>query len=80
VIGSEGNTLKLVWSQTEKQETDSASTLEDVERNHILKIMETSHWKINGENGAAEKLNMHPNTLRSKMKKLGIKRPINDIS
>jgi len=41
--------------------------------------MEVSRWKINGENGAAEKLNMHPNTLRSKMKKLGISRPVTDI-
>jgi transcriptional regulator with GAF, ATPase, and Fis domain len=54
--------------------------LEEIERQHIIKIMEASHWKINGENGAAEKLDMHPNTLRSKMKKLGINRPVKDIS
>ncbi len=79
VIASEGNTLKLEWSLREASEAASESTLEQVERHHIIKIMETCHWKINGENGAAEKLNMHPNTLRSKMKKLGISRPVKDI-
>ncbi|MCU0398744.1 MAG: hypothetical protein MUC73_11665 [Cyclobacteriaceae bacterium] len=42
--------------------------------------MEECHWKINGENGAAERLDMHPNTLRSRMKKLGITRPVKDAS
>jgi formate hydrogenlyase transcriptional activator len=83
VIASEGNTLKLSWFLSEGGESEnsvSESTLEQIERQHIIKIMEACHWKINGENGAAEKLDMHPNTLRSKMKKLGISRPVKDIS
>jgi PAS domain S-box-containing protein len=79
VITSSGPTLKLDWFLGESKPADNQppeTTLEHIERTHIVKIMEECHWKINGENGAAEKLNMHPNTLRSKMKKLGINRPI----
>ena len=82
VIASEGNTLKLQWSFTNEKEAELGlpDSLEHIERQHIIKIMESSNWKINGENGAAEKLEMHPNTLRSKMKRLGINRPVKDIS
>jgi PAS domain S-box-containing protein len=78
VIASSGSTLKLDWflGGEKSSEQQSSETLEDIERIHIVKILEECHWKINGENGAAEKLNMHPNTLRSKMKKLGINRPL----
>ncbi len=77
VIASTGVTLKLDWFVGEtKAEQQSTETLEHIERNHIIKVMEECHWKINGDHGAAETLNMHPNTLRSRMKKLSIKRPL----
>jgi transcriptional regulator with GAF, ATPase, and Fis domain len=53
----------------------SPPALEDVERQHILVVLEQSKWVIEGERGAAKTLNLHPNTLRSRMKKLGIRRP-----
>jgi len=53
----------------------SSSKLEDVERSHILNVLENAKWKIEGAKGAANQLNLHPNTLRSRLKKLGIKRP-----
>lgn len=76
VISSQGSTLRMDWflSQTNIDETQGY-TLVEIERQHILKVMEECQWKINGLHGAAEILNMHPNTLRSKMKKLGIFRP-----
>jgi len=49
-------------------------TLEDVERTHIRGIVEQVGWRIEGDAGAAKILGMHPNTLRSRMKKLGIRR------
>jgi predicted ATPase len=52
-----------------------ARALEDVERQHILSTLEKTNWVIEGAKGAAQVLNLHPNTLRSRMKKLGIKRP-----
>jgi formate hydrogenlyase transcriptional activator len=49
-------------------------TLDEVERNHILAALEHSAGVVDGPNGAARILNLHPNTLRHRMKKLGIKR------
>ena len=50
------------------------STLEDVERAHILATLTQTGWVIEGPRGAARILNLHPNTLRSRMKKLGLER------
>ena len=50
-------------------------TLEENERNHILKVLETTNWRISGEKGAAKLLGMKRTTLESRMKKLGINRP-----
>jgi formate hydrogenlyase transcriptional activator len=52
-----------------------SGTLNEVERQHILSVLEQVGWLIEGERGAAKILNLHPNTLRSRMKKLGIQRP-----
>jgi len=53
----------------------SPATLEEMERRHIVTVLEQSRWVIEGAKGAARLLNLHPNTLRSRMKKLGIQRP-----
>jgi formate hydrogenlyase transcriptional activator len=50
-------------------------TLENVERGHILRALSETHWVIHGKKGAAELLGINPSTLRSRMEKLGIKRP-----
>lgn len=77
VISSENQTLKLDWfyEDIEKSKTASTSSLEEMETAYIIKVLQECNWKINGENGAAEKLVMHPNTLRSRMKKLKINVP-----
>lgn len=52
------------------------SKLVDVERQHISQTLTDCEWIIEGSNGAAEQLGLAPATLRSKMKKLGISRPV----
>jgi transcriptional regulator with GAF, ATPase, and Fis domain len=52
-----------------------ASTLQEVERTHILRVLEDANWVIKGPKGAARMLGLHPNTLRSRLQKLGIKSP-----
>jgi formate hydrogenlyase transcriptional activator len=47
----------------------------EVERRHILEVLERTNWVVEGPVGAAAVLKLHPNTLRSRMKKLGIQRP-----
>jgi formate hydrogenlyase transcriptional activator len=54
--------------------------LEAVERNHILAVLRQTKWVISGPHGAAQALGMQPNTLRSRLKKLGITRSTHDIS
>ncbi|HPC05062.1 MAG TPA: helix-turn-helix domain-containing protein, partial [Syntrophales bacterium] len=49
--------------------------LEEVERDHILRVLRQNSWRIKGERGVAAVLGLNPSTLRSRMKKLGIKRP-----
>ena len=46
-----------------------------MEREHILRILQQTRWRINGPGGAAALLNIHPSTLRFRIKKLGIERP-----
>jgi formate hydrogenlyase transcriptional activator len=50
-------------------------TLEEVERNHIFAALQHAGGVVDGPKGAAKILNLHPNTLRHRMDKLGIKRP-----
>ena len=49
-------------------------TLEEFERTRILKVLHQTNWRIEGPKGAAVILGLHPNTLRSRMKKLEIRR------
>jgi transcriptional regulator with GAF, ATPase, and Fis domain len=52
-----------------------SETFEQTEYKLILRTLKSVHWKLEGPGGAAELLNLHPSTLRSKMRKLGIERP-----
>jgi len=53
-------------------------SLESNERNHILAALQLTDWVIDGPRGAARILDLHPNTLRSRMKRLGIARARRD--
>lgn len=55
---------------------DGGGTLEEVERNHILRVLELTSWRVRGHDGAAEILNLKATTLESRMKKLGIARKL----
>lgn len=51
--------------------------LHAVQREHILRVLNSTHWVIEGNSGAALKLGLKPATLRHRMKKLGISRAQN---
>lgn len=61
-------------SKTKSKIKNYTETLAEVQRNHIIKILNKTNWKIDGKNGAATLLDLKPSTLRDRMKKLGIKR------
>lgn len=56
-------------------DTESSDQLDDVEREHILGVLESCDWRVKGKDNAAQRLGLHPSTLRFRMKKLGIARP-----
>jgi formate hydrogenlyase transcriptional activator len=51
-----------------------SSTLEEIERNHIVAILNQTGGIVEGQRGAAKILGLHPNTLRHRMQKLGLRR------
>jgi transcriptional regulator with GAF, ATPase, and Fis domain len=58
------------------EDIGTADTLLAREREHILRVCQTTHWKIKGPDGAATILGINPGTLYARMKKLGIQRPV----
>jgi transcriptional regulator with GAF, ATPase, and Fis domain len=79
IITSPGRSLRLrtKLAANEKNNTihGRKQSLADMERNYIVEILESTYWQIEGKNGAAKILGLHPNTLRGRMRKLGIKKP-----
>jgi formate hydrogenlyase transcriptional activator len=74
VTGPEYEQETAIASGNGAHPTGSGSSLESIEKNHILQVLKQTQGVIEGPRGAAKILNLHPNTLRSRMKKLGIER------
>ena len=77
MIASTGDTLKLdaPLAPVERNSiaaAEGAENLDVVQRAHIESVLKRSGWRINGVGNAAERLGIHPNTLRFRMKKLGV--------
>lgn len=83
VILSHGHQLEIGnWFHGESQpeEEKQLRTLTELERAHILKVLDSTRWRVSGPNGAAQILGINPQTLVSRMKKLGIQRmPANEL-
>ena len=77
VINSSGPKLRLVdeLKAPFKHVSQSAKTLESVEREHIRRVLEQTRWKISGKDSAAEILGLDRSTLRARMAKLKIEKP-----
>jgi formate hydrogenlyase transcriptional activator len=77
VILSQGLTLEVPLGELKPVNGTAAdaATLEDFEREHILRALNESHWVIAGPSGAAAKLGMKRTSLQHRMQKLGIARP-----
>ena len=78
LILSTGSTLALEESFSAsggRHARPGAERLDHIEREHIRRVLERCDWRINGPGHAADVLGLHPNTLRSRMAKLGIRRP-----
>jgi DNA-binding NtrC family response regulator len=79
VILANGPILKIalptdVLATAMPQKSHQAS-LAEVERDHIVQVLEACGWRVRGLGGAAAILELNPSTLESRMNKLGIRRP-----
>ena len=79
VVVARGPVVQTDESMLRAEDATDASTidtLENVERNHIIRALNETNWVIHGKKGAAEILGINPSTLRSPIDKLGIKKPL----
>ncbi len=77
VILSSGSELFVPLSELKRPTipvNGSIATLEEAERDHIMKVLHDTNWRIGGTSGAAARLGMKRTTLQSKMQRLGITR------
>lgn len=77
VITSRGKSLSLEdgLPVIEKNSDTGFLSLEEMEKEHILRAMQRTNWRVSGERGAAKLLGINSKTLESRMQKLGISRP-----
>jgi len=76
VTGMSSTTLKTIADplSLRSESPQSMPTLEQFERTRILEVLDHTNWRIEGPKGAAMILGLHPNTLRSRLQKLGIRK------
>jgi len=77
VINSSGPKLRLVdeLKKPHKDTTWADKTMENVEREYIIRVLEQVQWKVSGKHSAAEILGLDRSTLRARMRKLNIGNP-----
>jgi PAS domain S-box-containing protein len=78
VLNSSGPKLHLaddLAGPARNQQPPSLKSLQETEKEHIVQVLHSTKWRIDGVKGAALILEMNPSTLRSRMRKLGIQKP-----
>jgi len=77
VINSSGSKLHLVddLGKSYKHLSKNLKTLEAVERDYIVGVLEQTHWKVSGKNSATQILGLNRSTLRARMRKFNITKP-----
>ncbi|NIP38860.1 MAG: GAF domain-containing protein [Candidatus Dadabacteria bacterium] len=78
IVLSQGSTLNIedkFINSIDLADNEEGMRLENIERSHIIKVLEKTKWRVHGSNGAASYLDLNPSTLRARMRKLGIERP-----
>ncbi len=75
IISAQGKKLNFELPKIADAALSDFKFLEEMERDYILQVLKAKNWRIGGEDSAASTLGMHVNTLRARMKKLGIQKP-----
>jgi transcriptional regulator with GAF, ATPase, and Fis domain len=76
IISPDDNLQIEIPSSAGSPAAENTLTLQDVEKRHLLKVLDNTDWRIEGPGGAAMQLGLNPSTLRFRMKKLHIQRPL----
>jgi len=74
MIVTTGSIQKIELPEPHTSVNTRVRALVDIQRNHILDVLNTTNWRIRGKNGAAEILGLKPTTLEAKMARIGIRR------
>jgi PAS domain S-box-containing protein len=77
IINTEGKYIDISGFESPNQLKSKTKILAEVERNHIISILDETDWVIEGKKGAAAILGINPSTLRGRMRKYSIQRPGN---
>ncbi len=81
LILSSGPSLRIdAFVASQRQRSGASERLDEMEREHFVRVLERCEWRIAGAGNAADRLGMRPSTLRSRLKKLGVARPRVPIS
>ena len=80
MIVSSGHNLTIAVPAQAPSSLTRSVRMVDVEREHVLNVVESCGWRIRGVDGAAERLGLRPTTLETRMARLGIKRPLRSLS
>ncbi len=75
MIVSSGSRLKIERPGGDGAANEQGTAMSDVERAHLLRVLEQTAWRIRGDNGAAAILGLKPTTLEFRIAKLGLRRP-----
>jgi transcriptional regulator with GAF, ATPase, and Fis domain len=79
VITSQGPVLQVLdrfEAFRKPAEEQDLKSLGDLERDHIVRVLQTTGWRIEGPKGAALLLGLNPSTLRARMRKYGLRRSV----
>jgi DNA-binding NtrC family response regulator len=75
MITAQGKKLNFELPNISDTALSDFKSFEEMERDYILRVLKAKNWRIGGKDSAASTLGLHVNTLRGRMKKLGIKKP-----
>jgi PAS domain S-box-containing protein len=67
------------WAPSERPLVRMPRSIDTAERDYVARTLAETDWIIEGDRGAARRLGLHPNTLRSRLKRWGLRRPSNDV-
>ena len=79
IVSRSGNLIfdDSFFRTIKKEDNKEFQSLEEIERSYIVKVLNSTNWRVSGPNGAAKVLGLVPSTLESRMKKLNINRKKN---